>query len=170
MNKHRRYPILLLGLILVFASSVAACAEEPEIGLKIGDSAPDFTLQTIDNDSITLSALRGKLVMVNLWLIGCKGCVEEMSHIQVVFDKWSQQELAIVAINTADDAEAVKEFADSQGLTFPILLDPQGQVRDNYGRFGVPMTFFIDDKGIVKNIKHSAFLSPDEIESILESL
>ena len=170
MNKHKWHSILIIGLALMLAGLLIACAEEPEVGLEIGKFAPDFTLQTIDGETVTLSDFQGKTVMVNIWLTDCKGCVDEMVHIQAVFDKWSDKELMILAINTTDSAATVKEFVNSQRFTFPILVDPHGQVSRDYCKFGAPTTFFIDGKGIVKAIQQSAFLSPDEIESILEAL
>jgi peroxiredoxin len=170
MKKHKWYSILIIGLPLVLAGLLIACAEEPEVGLEIGNTAPDFTLQTIDDKTITLSDFRGKIVMVNMWLTECKGCVDEMAHIQAVFDKWSDEELIILAINTTDSAVTVKEFVNRGGFTFPILVDPRGQASGDYCKFGAPTTFFIDGKGIVRAIQQSAFLSPDEIESLLEAL
>jgi len=170
MNKHKWCSIPIIALGLVLASLLIACAEVPEVGLEIGNRAPDFTLQTIDDETVALSDFRGKIVMVNIWLTDCKGCVDEMAHIQAVFDRWSDEELTILAINTADSAASVREFVNSHGITFPVLVDPQGQLSSDYCKFGAPTTFFIDGKGIVKAIQPSAFLSPDEIESILETL
>ena len=154
----------------MLASLLIACAEEPEVGLEIGNIAPDFTLQTIDGNTVTLSDFRGKIVMVNIWVADCEGCMDEMAHMQAVFDKWSDEELMILAINATDSAVTVKESINDRGLTFPILVDQRGQVSGDYRKFGAPTTFFIDGKGIVKAIQHSAFLSPDEIESILDAL
>lgn len=172
MNRCNRYSILLVGLTIALTGLVAACTEEPEADIEMGNIAPDFTLQAIDGESLSLSDFLGKKIILNVWVVGCKGCVDEMPHFQEVFDKWSHDELAIVAINidTAESTEAVKEFVNSQGLTFPVLLDPNGQVSEDYGRFGAPTTFFIDGKGILKEIEHGAFRSPDEIENILDSL
>ena len=170
MNKHKWHSILIIGLALALASSLTACAEPPEVGTEVGNIAPDFTLQTIDGETVTLSDFRGKIVMVNIWLTDCKGCVDEMPHIQAVFDTWSDEELMILAINATDSAVTVKEFINSQGFTFPILVDPHRQVSGDYCQFGAPTTFFIDGKGVVKAIQHNAFLSPDEIECILDTL
>ena len=152
------------------ASLLIACAEEPEVGLEIGNIAPDFTLQTIDGETVTLSDFRGKIVMVNIWVADCEGCMDEMAHMQAVFDKWSDEELMILAINATDSVVTVKESVNGRGLTFPILVDPHGHVSGDYCKFGAPTTFFIDGKGVVKAIQHNAFLSPDEIECILDTL
>jgi len=120
MNKRNWHSILIVGLALMLAGLLIACAEEPEVGLEIGNIAPNFTLQTIDGETVTLSDFRGKIVMVNIWLTDCKGCVDEMAHIQAVFDECSDEELMILAINATDSAVTVKEFVNSRGFTFPI--------------------------------------------------
>ena len=141
-----------------------------QVGPEVGMRAPDFTLQTIDGESVTLGDFRGKTVMVNVWVTQCEGCVDELPHFQAVFDKRSREELAVLAINTTEDPAIVKEFVNSQGFTFPVLVDPQGQIAESYGRFGAPTTFFIDGEGIVRAIEHGAFLSPEEIEKLLDAL
>ena len=198
MNRHKWYSTILMILTLVCTSSVAACSEpvevgseidnhasdltlqaiddnsptlsEPsEVGTEIGKRAPDFTLQTINGTSLTLSDFGDKMVMVNFWLIDCKGCVDELPYIQAVFDEWPSDELVVLAINVGDSSTAVHALVDGQGFTFPVLLDLGGEVCMDYGR-GAPTTFFIDGNGIIRAIKDGIFQSPDEIESMVDSL
>lgn len=140
------------------------------IGPEIGMRAPDFTLYTIDGEELTLSDFRGKMVMVNFWLSGCKPCVVEMPHLQAVFKNWSDEGLVILAINVRESAETVQSFIDSQGLTFPVLLDSEGVVDEVYQPSLFPTTFFIDAEGIIRQVQEGRFHSQQEIESILESL
>jgi len=167
---HNRYFLLAMGLSLMAVSLITACTKPPDVGPEIGNSAPDFTLKTITGENVALSDSKGKIVIINFWMTGCKGCVNEMSHIQTVFNRWSDKKLTILAINVMESTTIVKDFVSSQELTFTILLDPNGQVSRDYGGLGVPTTFLIDGKGIIKAIKHSVFQSPDEIENMLESL
>ena len=140
------------------------------IGREVGMRAPDFTLQTIDDQSLTLSDFRGKIVMVNFWLSYCEPCIYEVPYIQAVFDKWSEEELVILAVNVRESIEAVQSFIDSQGLTFPVLLDSQGEIDAVYQPPWFPTTFFIDAEGIIREVKEERFSSQDEIETILQSL
>jgi len=140
------------------------------IGREVGMYAPDFTLQTIDGQSITLSDFRGKIVMVNFWLSYCKPCIYEMPYIRAVFDKWPDEELVILAVNVRESIEAVQSFIDNQGLTFPVLLDSEGDVDAVYQPPWFPTTFFIDAEGIIREVKEEPFNSQEEIESILKSL
>ena len=140
------------------------------IGPAVGNRAPDFTLPTIDGESLTLSDLRGKIVMINFWLSGCKPCIVEMPHIQTVFAQWSDDDLVILAINVRENAETVRRFVDNQGLTFPVLLDSEGIVDEVYQPSLFPTTFFIDAQGIIREVKEGRFHNHEEIESILDLL
>jgi len=141
-----------------------------EIGTRIGDRAPDFTLPTIDGKEISLSQFRGKAVMVNFWESSCSACASEMPDIQAVFDTWSRDDLEILAVNVGERAAFVQSFIDSKGLTFPALLDSDEAVSKMYQISTIPTTFFIDADGIIKRIKSGRFTSQSEIENMLKSL
>lgn len=140
------------------------------IGPTVGNRAPDFTLPTIDGESVTLSDLRGKIVMINFWLSECKPCIVEMPYIQAVFAEGSDDDLVILAINFRENAETVRRFVDNQGLTFAVLLDTEGIVDEVYQPSLFPTTFFIDAQGIIREVKDGRFHNHEEIESILDSL
>jgi cytochrome c biogenesis protein CcmG, thiol:disulfide interchange protein DsbE len=141
-----------------------------EIGTRVGDRAPDFTLPTIDGKEISLSQFRGKIVMVNFWVSSCSSCAGEMPDMQAVFDTWSRDDLEILAVNDGERAAFVQSFIDSKGLTFPALLDSDEAVSKMYQISTTPTTFFIDADGIIKRIKSGRFTSQSEIENILKSL
>ncbi|MBC8274334.1 MAG: redoxin domain-containing protein [Chloroflexi bacterium] len=140
-----------------------------EIGAEIGNAAPDFTLQTTDGQSITLSKFRGKTVLLNFWVSSCTPCVTEMPYFQTVFDEQTNEELAIVAINCEEPSQTVQNIVDDLGLTFHMLLDPDGKVCTDYKR-GAPTAFLIDSNGIIKAIRDEVFQNPEEIEIMLDSM
>lgn len=137
---------------------------------EIGRRAPDFTLETIDGETVALSDFQGRIVMVIFWQSDCKACRSEMPHIQAVFQRWSDEELAILAVSVRESANKVRSFAESQGLTFPILLDSEGVVDELYEPSWFPTTFFVDAEGVIRQVKEERFHSPEEIETILKSL
>lgn len=141
-----------------------------EIGTRIGDRAPDFTLPNVDGRETSLSQYHGKIVMVNFFESSCSGCASEMPAIQAIFDTWSRDDLEILAVNNGERAAFVQSFFDSKGLTFPALLDSDRAVNQMYHISTIPTTFFIDADGIIKRIKSGSFTSQSEIENILKSL
>lgn len=140
------------------------------VGPEVDMYAPDFTLPGTDGQNVTLSDFRGRIVMVIFWQSDCKACSSEMPHIQAVFQRWSDEELAILAVSVRESANKVRSFAESQGLTFPILLDSEGVVDELYQPPVFPTAFFVDAQGIIREVKEGRFHSPEEIEAILDSL
>jgi len=140
-----------------------------EAAPEIGKLAPDFTLQTIDGQSITLSNFRDKTVLLNFWVSSCPACVDEMPYFQTLFNEQTNDGLIILAVNCGESSQTVQSIVDSLRLTFPMLLDTDGKVCAEY-KHGAPTTFLIDDNGIIRAIKDNASESPEEIESMLDSL
>ena len=159
---------IMSAIIVSVALIITGCAPScPEIG----GQAPDFTLNTVDGESVTLSDFRGNPVMVNFWSTRCVPCVMEMPLIQAVYDERSNQGLVVLAINMGDSATTAKEFVTSRGLTFPVLLDPRMTVFQKYCLpQAIPITLFINAEGIYKAGKAGAFQSLDQIESLLDAL
>ncbi len=161
--------VVLIAGILIATLLAVSCAPPP--CPEVGQKASDFTLATPDGQQASLSDYKGKLVMVNFWSMRCGPCVSEMPHLQEVYNDWSSQELAILAVNVSDSASAAREFISSTGVSFDILLDPQGEVPQQYCLQPViPITLFIDREGILRKSQIGAFRSADEINAILESL
>ena len=165
MPKSKLYLILIAGLALIFAGLITSCSKGENFTL-----APDFTLQALHGEKVTLSDSRGKPVMLVFWSIDCPYCVYQIPFIQGVYNTWSKAPLQILAINVGDRAEAVSQFATSNNMTFPILLDPDKKTAQAYGIPGVPVTFFIDTQGMVQAYKPGAFQSQQELEVGLDSL
>jgi peroxiredoxin len=142
------------------------------VGYQVGNRAPDFTLKNLAGQDVTLNTFRGKIVMLNFWATWCGPCVGEFPHIQAIFDNssWSREKLVILAIHVKDGAATAQSWIDSEGYTFPVLLDSAGDVKTLYGISEIPRTFFINADGIIKEVKRGSFRSQTQIETILQSL
>jgi peroxiredoxin len=140
------------------------------IGPEIGKMAPDFTLITTEGKNLTLSSYRGKLVLLNFWQRGCPACVREMPMMQTFFSKLTSDQIVIIGVNVREDEATVKAFKERWNLTFPILLDPTGQISRSYVIDDIPATFFINGQGVIKEIKIGPFDSAEDIGSVINSL
>ena len=129
-------------------TSIAANLE-PTVGLTEGSRAPDFTVRTVDGESITLSELRGKAVLLNFWGTWCGPCRREMPEFQRAYDRFSQDGFEIVAIAFNDTFEAIASFRDEFGLSFPLALDETGELNDAYGIQTRPSSFLLDADGVI---------------------
>jgi len=139
----------------------------PAQGTKVGNLAPDFQLNNLDGESVSLSDLRGKPVLINFWATWCPYCVDEMPYIQEVYDEWLSKGLVVLAINKGESPSKVEEFVKDYDLSFPVLLDVKGDVANKYNIRPLPTTFFIDKDGIIRDIRIGAFQSKQEIEKSL---
>ena len=135
-----------------------------------GKPAPDFQLNTLDGQSVSLSDLKGKPVLLNFWATWCGPCRIEMPFLQQIYDEWRGRGLVLLAINIGENPSQIAEFMQSQGLSFPVLLDSDGEIAQKYNIQYIPSTFFIDKDGIIQDMKVGAFQSKAEIESILSKL
>jgi peroxiredoxin len=157
----------ILVMLIVLSFAAAACQTE---GTEIGMRAPDFELNTLDGQTVSLSELRGTPVLVNFWATWCGPCTYEMPFLQQVYDEWQQGELVMLAVNIGENANAVTSFMESYSLSLTVLLDATMEVALSYNIQYIPTTFFIDEKGTIQDIKVGAFSSVEEIESILSQL
>jgi len=165
MKRHKWHSILILGLALVLISLVAACIKSEET-----QYAPEFTLQNVNESTVNLSDFSGRPVMLTFWRINCSACQFQMPFTQVLYDKWSSDSLAVITINVGDRVSDVEDYVSSQGITYPVLLDTQGEVAQGYGIIGVPTTYLIDGQGILKTYQIGAFQDENAMESAIKGV
>ncbi len=117
-----------------------------------GIAAQDFGLPNLRGDYVKLSGYRGKVVFLNIWATWCPPCREEMPSMESLYRRLNGREFEMLAVSIDKDGErVVRPFAAKYGLTFPVLLDPEGKTYRLYGLTGVPESFIIDKSGVVVN-------------------
>jgi cytochrome c biogenesis protein CcmG/thiol:disulfide interchange protein DsbE len=112
--------------------------------------APDFTLERLDGDgALTLSSLRGKGVVLNVWASWCIPCKEEAPFLEQVWRESRDEGLVVVGLDAKDFRRDARAFVRRYGLTFPIVYDGPGDTLGGYGVTGFPETFVLDREGRV---------------------
>jgi peroxiredoxin len=149
--------------------STSADSPAVKIGTRIGFTAPDFTLPTTDNKEFKLSDYRGKPVILNFWASWCGPCRYEVPAFKSFYDKYENEGVSIIAVNTQDNPDSALAYAKADNLKFTVPVDPQGKVANLYNVRGLPTTYFIDEKGIITSIKIGPFLFMEEIEDRMGS-
>jgi thiol-disulfide isomerase/thioredoxin/outer membrane lipoprotein-sorting protein len=119
----------------------------------IGLPAPDFTLQDMEGNNITLSELRGNVILLDFWATWCGPCIAAMPHIDKLHQDYKDQPVRILAINQREEREKVEPFLRTRKLTLPVLLDTSGDVGKAYGVRGIPTTVIIGRDGTILNVK-----------------
>ena len=134
----------------------------------IGQPAPDFELISVAGDRFRLSDWRGEIVLLNYWATWCAPCRAEMPLLQEVHGMDAGQ-LQVLAVNHDEAESTVRQFIDELGVTFPVLLDPEGKTARLYRVRAFPTTFFIDRSGIVR-FEHLGPLHKDQLNGYLERI
>ncbi len=133
-------------------SGVSSSAANAPIGLQVGDAAPNFTLTSPDGKKVSLSDYRGKPVMLNFWYATCPGCLAEIPGMQRFYT--SQQaagkSFVILGVNSVDDAQTAREFVQTNGLTYQLVMDDNQRVATLYNLTATPTSYFIDRQGIIR--------------------
>jgi peroxiredoxin len=173
MNKQTRYWLRRV-LFLVMAGLVAfalyqSMNQGKQKGLEEGQSAPDFTLKTLDGKELKLSDLRGKGVLLNFWASWCKPCREEMPAIQSVYEKYRGKGFVVVGVNIAETEVAVQGFTHQLELTFPVVLDRDRKVTRLYQIGPIPSSLFIGPDGKIQR-KVSGQMDEGLIEGYIQEI
>mgnify|MGYP001175464810 CR=1 FL=1 len=154
---NRPYAYALVGVALLIA--VAWMNQDRIQPVTTGTVAPDFEVKNLEGGMARLSDHTGKVVLVNIWATWCLPCRIEMPSMERLYQELGDEEFEIMAVSI--DAELglldkagevggdIQAFADSLGLTFPMLHDPSGDIQRLYRTTGVPETFLIGRDGII---------------------
>ena len=128
------------------------------IGIKKGNTAPDFELFNLDEQPVKLSDFLGKKVILNFWATWCPPCRVEMPHMEKI-SKQYENDVVVLSVNlthTEKSQSGVAEFVEKFGLTFPVVLDTKGDVANTYQIVAYPTTYIIDSQGIIQEIFQGA--------------
>ena len=157
----------LLTAAIVALGLIAACQRS---GKLVGQPAPDVTLSDLSGHTVRLANLKGRVVFLNMWATWCQPCREEMPSMQALYQRMHGPDFEMVAVS-ADEAGkgVVEEFVREMHLTFPVLLDPDGQAAMRYGVTGFPETFIIDRNGrvVAHELGPREWNSPESREALL---
>jgi peroxiredoxin len=123
-----------------------------EVGLEVGQLAPDFEISTTDGRRVRLSDFRGRPVVVNFFALWCTSCLTEMPEIKAAQEERGIDAFAVLAVNAGETRERALEFVDFLDAPFTFGLDSNLVVSDAYRVFGLPASVFIDAEGVIQTV------------------
>lgn len=135
-----------------------------------GFQAPDFTLKTLEGETVTLSKNDGKPSLINLWASWCPPCKVEMPHLQEAYEKYGDQvNFHMVNLTSLDNKDKMVKYIKDEKYTFPVLLDETGKVGEEYMAFSIPQTYIVDENGQVIE-KITGAMTKEQLEEIMKDL
>jgi cytochrome c biogenesis protein CcmG/thiol:disulfide interchange protein DsbE len=148
-----RFALVVLALLAI---SLIGCYHGSKPS-SIGTAAPDFTIQDSDH-SVTLSRLRGKIVVLNFWATWCPPCIEEMPSLVQLQKKLSDKGVTVLGVSVDDDASEYHKFLKDYGVDFLTVREAGTKtdtgvlspVANKYGTFRIPESYILDRKGIIR--------------------
>lgn len=149
---------LFLGLIACGQTGSPAAADKvkagagstEEVAARIGYRPPNFTLQDLQGRTVELGSFRGKVIFINFWATWCAPCRAEMPAMERLYQDLKDKDFIMLAISQDLEGKAVVEpFVKEFKFTFPILLDPDLRLNDQYELRGIPTTLLIDKTGTI---------------------
>lgn len=134
--------------------------------------ASDFTVDTLDGGSITLSDYRGRVVFLNFWGTWCPPCVRELPALEQFASEQGEDGAVVLASNDTETAEIINEFFTEEGIRLDnvlVLLDAESSVYRRYVIPAMPTTYVIDETGMVRYVKYGE-MTLETMYSFLDAL
>lgn len=166
MRNRRSYKTTMGAGVLALALLTGMGSRPPVIGVP----APPFETTDVEGRPVALADYRGKIVLLNFWATWCEPCKKEMPEMQAAYEKLQGQGFVILAVNFGEKPDPAGDFAHHGSLTFPILLDRNVKVAASYGVVNLPVSFFIDADGIIRERVFGGTLTAEGIERIVADI
>jgi peroxiredoxin len=149
----QRFPVLVVLAVVLspwagFAATLAELLTAFDLAPYTRNiQAPVFSATTTTEQPVSLTALQGKVVLLNFWATWCAECRPELRGLEQVHHDLASRGLAVLGVNAGEDLKVIQRYARTLGVTFPLVVDPQQTMSRLYGVAGVPTTFLVGRDG-----------------------
>lgn len=163
--------VAALAVVMVAAPEVAWAQNKSEdiastTLINKGDKAPDFTVEMVDGSELTLSKLKGNVVVVNFWATWCPPCRQELKVVEKqLIERFKGKKFVFLPISRGEAKKTVEAFRKQNGYTFPMGLDPKQTIYKKYASNYIPRNFVVGKDG--KVIYTSVGYTPEEFEEMI---
>lgn len=148
--------VLVVALLALLGWGLRAQAGGP---LESGP-APDFSLTTFEGQTITLSELKGQVVIINFWASWCPPCREEAPYLEATWRKYKDKGVVFIGVDYVDAKPNALAYLDEFDITYPNGPDIAQRIAEAYGIKGVPETFYVDKTGQLRGVQIGPLFPP----------
>ncbi len=162
--------VAALAVMMIAAPEMAYAQKSDDIAsttlINKGDKAPDFTVEMVSGEQLTLSKLKGKVVVVNFWATWCPPCRQELMVVEKqLIDRFKGKDFIFLPISRGEAKKTVEAFRKQNGYTFPMGLDPKQEIYKKYASNYIPRNFVVGKDG--KVIYTSVGFAPEEFAEMI---
>jgi cytochrome c biogenesis protein CcmG/thiol:disulfide interchange protein DsbE len=166
--------VALLGLLALVAIFLQK-AQKPMAA--VGKPIPEISFQFYEgyqheeHAALNLSDLRGKVVVLNVWASWCKPCEQEAPELEQAWQMYKDKDFVLIGVDYVDTPAGAMSYLKKFRITFPNAPDLQSAISSVLNRnMGVPETYFIDRKGILRHVQVGPFTSLEDFQKIADPL
>jgi len=160
--------LLTVVAACLFVAGLQACGGAPEVRpeeVAVGNTIPDFSLESLDGKTVDKSSLKGEIIVLNFWASWCAPCVSEIPDLKAVADGRQARVVAIALDETG--RETVKDFAENHGINYTVLFGNQ-EIFQQFNGYGIPYTLVLDRSQRIVKIYRGP-VSRESLEADLRS-
>lgn len=145
---------IAIGLLTPKATSTAVVSSSVDVGLQVGNIAPNFTLTALNGKQVSLNDYRGKPVQLNFWFAACPGCLAETPGMVKFYaaQQAASKDFVILGVNSVDNLQTAQQFVQKEGVGYTMVLDDNQRVASLYSLTATPTSFFIDRQGSIRAV------------------
>lgn len=158
--------LAVLALLVVIGMMLQRSQQGP---VTSGSPAPEFSVETFDGGTFTLSRYTGQVVVVNFWASWCKPCEQEAVELEQAYQMYRDKGVEFIGVNYVDTEPEALAYLDRFGITYPNGPDLRTRISQAYRIRGVPETFIVGADGLIAYVKIGPFESLGEITDAIDS-
>ncbi len=157
---------LLFGLLALLGWGLV----QVNLGQVDSGMAPDFTITSFEGETITLSKLRGQVVIINFWASWCPPCREEAAYLEATWRKYQDQGVIFIGVDYVDTEKEALAYMEEFDITYFNGPDIGTRISHDYRMDGVPETYYVAKNGELRGVKIGPLSAPELDEKIEELL
>jgi len=162
--------VIVLAVVLALLGLLAWGLIQSQKGPVDSGVAPDFTITGYDGQTVTLSDLRGKVVIINFWASWCPPCREEAAYLEQTWRKYEDRGVVFIGVDYVDTEKAALAYIAEFDITYLNGPDIGTRIAQAYNIKGVPETYYVDRNGTLRGVHIGPLTSPILDEKIDELL